>query len=165
MTVSKYKREQVEEELQEFMEELSLCERLAELIGEECQVEAQPIGSSVEETRCFDPNEFDYLLTFYPNIEHLNEAQYLKDFLFRVTDEGRAQLEDRIQQDEYGTSGHLYMLSDRARTAVYDVIEEELRRLVTDSLKSQHWPPPSVTSGTPSLSVSRSSLSGIPSPS
>ena len=140
MKVSKYKREQVEEELQEFMEGLLQCERLAELFGEDCPVDAQPIGSSVEGTRCFDPNEFDYLLTFYPNIEHLNEAPYLKDFLFRVTDEGCAKLEDRVQLDEYGNSGHLYMLSDRAKTAVYDVIEEELRHLVTDSLKSHHWP-------------------------
>ena len=118
---------EIERNISQFMNELT--DVLHTLFGIACSVSAVRVGSSEEGTRCFQPDEFDYLIVFTKINPVLTHKFYRGDFVFQATTEGVRELKDKVMLDEY--KDIWYLLSDQAKYGVYDVIELFLREAAT----------------------------------
>ena len=98
------------------------------ILGEESEVTFKCIGSAAEDTRCFQPDEFDYLIIFKIPESVLMHKPYGKDFIFQATPRGIESLKG-VKLDKL-ESGY-YLVSDQVKDGVYRDIEAVLRRQMT----------------------------------
>ena len=96
---------------------------LQSIFGEGCYVNFKCVGSAAEDTRCFQPDEFDYLVIFTGTEKVLTNRSYFNDFIFQATAQGVDALKNKLQLDTYENG--LYLVSDQCKAGIYDVIEKE----------------------------------------